>query len=228
MMAGRNAERQGRQTNDSTFETRHSGARGWLRQLLFPRAFKIVPPRWPQALFDSLGQAQVAEGVRNTATVAPSDNRPTVRDTGEIYKLIADLATGIWRIRRRVEQVSNEYGSDGLRGICRHVENSWDLLQQHRIEVKDDVGQKYVAGMALQVLAFQPSDGVERDTISETIRPSIFFNDTLIQRGEVIVATPNTGETDAPAAIQAGQHESLDTAEQTRLTVDNTSTSEAD
>jgi len=42
--------------------------------------------------------------------------------------------------------------------------------------------------MALRVIAFQPTAGITREIITETIKPTIYRNDTIVQIGEVIVA----------------------------------------
>ena len=44
--------------------------------------------------------------------------------------------------------------------------------------------------MALDVLAFQPEVSVQDEIITETIKPSIYYQDKLIQRGEVVVSMP--------------------------------------
>jgi hypothetical protein len=39
-------------------------------------------------------------------------------------------------------------------------------------------------------MSFQPTVGLTRDMIIETIKPTIYFKDNLVQTGEVIVGTP--------------------------------------
>ena len=48
--------------------------------------------------------------------------------------------------------------------------------------------------MSLKVLAFQPTPGLTRERIVETIKPTIYFADQTLQMGEVIVATPEDSE----------------------------------
>ena len=68
------------------------------------------------------------------------------------------------------------------------------MLSSAKVELRDYDKEKYVDGMALKVIAFQPSSSCHVKTIIETIKPSIFYNDKLIQIGEVIVATPDKTE----------------------------------
>jgi hypothetical protein len=111
----------------------------------------------------------------------------------EIHKLIAllaDLATGIWRIKNKLSAVNINGLSDDAKKAYRHIESTWDALTSAEVEVRDHTKEKYVAGMALNVVAFQPSPSVHTQIIIETIKPSIFYNSQLIQMGDVIVAIP--------------------------------------
>jgi len=115
----------------------------------------------------------------------------------EIHKLvglIADITTGIWRMKNKFSAAKFDDMSDELKKAYRHVESTWDAISSANVEVRDQTNEKYVAGMALKVIAFQPSSSVHIEMISETIKPSIFYNDKLIQMGEVIVKTPEKME----------------------------------
>ena len=111
----------------------------------------------------------------------------------EICKLIgllADVATGIWRIKNKFSAVGVNDLPDEIKKAYRHVESTWDALASAKVEVRDHTKEKYVAGMALNVIAFKPSSSVHTEMITETIKPSIFYNGKLIQMGDVIVETP--------------------------------------
>jgi hypothetical protein len=111
----------------------------------------------------------------------------------EIHKvmaLLADVATSIWRIKSKFSAVDIDGLPDEIKKACRHVESASDALASAEVEVHDHTKEKYVAGMALNVIAFQPSPSVHAEVIAETIKPSIFYRGKLIQRGDVIVETP--------------------------------------
>ena len=128
-------------------------------------------------------------------------NPLTSGDGKNSLSFIAEVATGLWRIRRKVQPLGEAAGPADLRTVCRHVESTLDVLANSEIEIRDDTGAQYVAGTALKVVAFQPTEGLKQETICETIRPSVYYKGTLIQRGEVIVGTPpgQHDEGDAPA-----------------------------
>lgn len=109
-------------------------------------------------------------------------------------KLIADIATAVWRMRDKFKMVNIDDLPDEITKANRHLESIWDTLISAKVEIRDHTNEKYVPGMALKVIAFQPTSSVQTEKIAETIKPSVFYKDTLIQVGEVIVATSDTTE----------------------------------
>lgn len=171
------------------------------RQWCFPRPFRIPAPDWPAPLLLAVERALMGQ------PIAPVSAQPAASADADFYKLIAELATGIWRIRRKFEAAKNDDGTELLRSMGRYLESTWDSLQAGGVEVRDDTGERYVAGMALHVLAFQPMPGCKQDRIHETIKPSIYYKDKLIQRGEVIVTTPERKTESSTAAATSTDEE---------------------
>jgi hypothetical protein len=44
--------------------------------------------------------------------------------------------------------------------------------------------------MPLTVITTQPTAGIAKERVIETIKPTIYWNETIIQTGEVVIATP--------------------------------------
>lgn len=141
-------------------------------------------------------------GARKGSTRSPSITPQQAQAMlSQLFKLTIEVANGMWRIRRRVQADSAADGEDRFRGLSRHVESTWSAFATHGLEVRDHTGEKYVAGMAMSVVAYQATPGITFEKVLETVRPSIYFQDQLIQRGEVIVATPESmPEMDEPVA----------------------------
>ena len=72
----------------------------------------------------------------------------------------------------------------------RHLESIWDIIVQTGVDIKNHTGDLFDSGMSIKVIAFQPTTGLTREKIIETIKPSIYYNKKRIQMGEVIVGTP--------------------------------------
>jgi hypothetical protein len=112
---------------------------------------------------------------------------PTVTDW---QQLLADLATGLWRVRRRVHAGLGGADPSELRRLRRDLDALADRLTEAGVEITDHTGEPYEPGKSLRVLAFQPTAAVQRETISETLKPTIYHQGQWLQMGEVIVSTP--------------------------------------
>jgi len=164
------------------------------RQWRHPQEFRIGAEPWPdEALRVLAGVAADSSG--STGAVKPAaeaDGEPAAEPAaqpdkggGLTERSVADIATSIWRLRGRAAALPG-----GMRSVTRHAESAWDALAQAGVEVRDHVNDPFDPGLALTVVAYQPTPGIDRDRVVEAIRPSIYLNDRLIQSAEVIVGTP--------------------------------------
>ncbi len=105
-----------------------------------------------------------------------------------LIKITSEIGTTIWRLQRRLAAIKET--SDPIKRISRDVESVWDALAQGGVEIKDHNGEKYDGGMALNVIAFQPTLGITKEQIVETIKPTIYYKNKLVQMGQVIIGVP--------------------------------------
>lgn len=163
----------------------------WLRQLIFPRAVQSTQVTLPQ---EDTPPRPSSEHARLDVSANEVSASPPPGDCRADAAFMGELATGLWRIQRSVHRFVESGGLGELRAVCRHVESTLDVLAKEEVEIRDDTGTEYVPGMALTVVAFQPTEGTVHETVYETIRPSVYYKGRLIQRGQVIVATAKSVE----------------------------------
>lgn len=148
-----------------------------LSQRRFPEPFRIGPAPWPpelQAALERLARPAGPEGAGEAA----------------LLDLLKKLATELFRARKRMLKPGSSEPLEEMKRPWRHVEAMWDLLHQAEFEVQDHDGSRFEAGLELSVIAYQPTAGLQRETVIETIRPSIYHKGQLVQRGEVVVGKP--------------------------------------
>jgi len=104
--------------------------------------------------------------------------------------VIANVCTGLWRIKQNFSQLPVDQMPDKVRKSNRHLEAVMDTLSQAGFSIKDHLREPYDPGMSLHVATYEPTDGIMRETIIETIKPSVYWEDKCIQNAEVIVGTP--------------------------------------
>ncbi|MGH4023071.1 MAG: hypothetical protein ACRDRV_00630 [Pseudonocardiaceae bacterium] len=162
-----------------------------LRQRRFPPEFRIAPAAWPA---DLLADLQRIEQVRPVSPEAPGTDLPTAGPIAEPAvaqplddQALAGVVTSMWRAQRKVE---SEEPVGPMRQVGRHVQAAWDSLDRIGVKVLDHDGEPFDSGLSLEALAIQPHPGLHRETVIETVKPTIYRNEQLIQMGQVIVGTP--------------------------------------
>lgn len=98
---------------------------------------------------------------------------------------VAEVAVAVWRLSRRA-------GAAG-EGVHRHVRAVTEALADAGVQARSYCGAAFDAGLALRVIAFQPTPGLTREEVMETIRPSVYVRGSLVMLGEVIVGIPADG-----------------------------------
>jgi hypothetical protein len=168
-----------------------------LRQRRYPREFRIAPPAWPPDLLEALERA----GQDGAQAAPPASAAPARKDAGDGAaapdpRLYASVATGLWRVRQTMLEPGTDEPLAEMRRGFRHLESTWDALAQAGVEIQDHLDAPFDAGLALKVIAFQPTPGLDRERVIETIKPSVYVDGTAIQMGEVIVGTPEEAGAD--------------------------------
>jgi hypothetical protein len=77
-----------------------------------------------------------------------------------------------------------------MRRVFRHVESGWDVLAQAGVEILDHTDAPFSPGQSLKVIEYQPTPGLGREKVLETIKPTVYLKKHMVQMGEVIVGTP--------------------------------------
>lgn len=99
--------------------------------------------------------------------------------------VLVEVATGLWRLQRRLDSGARE-----TQAAARQVRRILDVLSDADIRIDDHHGVAFDPGLAIDVVAYQPTEGVEHERVIETERPSIFRGPATLQRGRVIVGVP--------------------------------------
>ncbi len=178
-----------------------------LSQMIYGKEIRIRRPlnqeELEEYLQDSLGelleieQRRMAQEAENAAiqraSVLPGVPALQVEETG-FYKsqmrLQAEVLTGLWRMRGRLLKPGSNEPLEETKRAFRHFETAWDALANAGFRVEDYTRQPFRTGLNVDVLAYEEAPGLEAEIVLETVKPGVFYNDLLIQRGEVIVGTP--------------------------------------
>jgi hypothetical protein len=113
----------------------------------------------------------------------------SANDAQHLLKL-ADLATTVWRLRQRMRPPGTEAPAEQFSRAYRDLDAVCDALNALGLEIHDHTGKPFDPGQSLRVAEWVTVAGLEQQRVHETIKPTIYFLGKRIQKGIVIVETP--------------------------------------
>jgi hypothetical protein len=142
-----------------------------------------------------------AELAAVASTLLSSDQEPqrshSASSTAEpiLQKALIMNANQIWRISSVVidpetKEAREELRPQEIRKVAKAIESLMETFNGLGIRIIDRLGEPFNPGLPDQVVTEEPREGFTREQIIRTIRPTIVWNETMIQRGEVDIAVP--------------------------------------
>jgi hypothetical protein len=113
----------------------------------------------------------------------------------EFSKALISIANFHWRASVAVlDQESKEPKPElkvlDIKRIGNALEGMRGILAALGIRVIDRLGDPFNAGLPEQVVSEEPQEGISKEQIIRTIRPTIMWQQTMVQRGEIDIAVP--------------------------------------
>ena len=106
-----------------------------------------------------------------------------------LTKLIP-VVDSLWKADLRWSKADPSEQGGSLKHLGRNLQAGLDALHAAGFEVKDHTNERYSEGSRVEVLAFQPVEGIDQPIVIETLKPTIYFMDRLLRRGQIIVGKP--------------------------------------
>ncbi len=156
-----------------------------------PKEFQIPPAQFPDRnrVIETVVRIQQAMLVETKEVTEVRGAIPA-----HVVKGMADIATNVWKANAKMLDVSGEV-RDEMKRVHRHIASVLESLHEIGLEVKDHTGDAFDYGLPLKVVTTQPTQGITRESVIETIKPTIYWQQQIIQMGEVVIATPASTET---------------------------------
>lgn len=130
-------------------------------------------------------EAEIKQLRQEVADIQPVESIPA-----EVTATLVSIATNAWRAKNKMVDAETGEPKDDMRRVFRHIDGIFNAFNELGLRIIDPTGKVYDTGMALKAISFEPTAGLSREEVTETIKPSIIWQDRLLQIGEVIVGTP--------------------------------------
>jgi hypothetical protein len=119
--------------------------------------------------------------------------------TGKPLESLIAIITYVWRIQDRIvdrhtQEPKESIPADDVRKLTKYTDQIIDKLKSMGFEIKDRVGEQFDYGLPENVVATKPQPGLAHETVVETLMPTIYFHNKTIQRGEIVIATPEASK----------------------------------
>jgi len=163
-----------------------------LHRLALPPEFRIVLPSIQPAL-ELLSSATRSAADASSPARAPAASSSAAEASRPVDEgVLSDVCTGLWRLRRRMIDPETDRPLEEMRKPFRHLESVWDTLAVAGVNIRDHTNEPVpeYGSIGLNVLAYQPMPGISRERVIETVKPSIYVGERLVQMGQVIIGTP--------------------------------------
>lgn len=161
------------------------------RQRRFPPEFRIPAPQdLPDAAAHEPPPAPAPEPLPLPSPESPPEPAPSDLDD----RTVADVATNMWRVLKRFSDNGDGEVSKAQRMATRNLTAMSERLEVAGVRVQDHDGTPWDPGMSLKAIAYEPRPGIERETVVETVRPTVYRGGQCIQFGHVIVGVPEKGQ----------------------------------
>ncbi|CAB5033370.1 MAG: hypothetical protein F2923_00335 [Actinobacteria bacterium] len=115
-----------------------------------------------------------------------------VLDPNEILTIVINM----WRIKGKMtdslsKQPKEEIAKEDIKKVARYLESIYNAFTQLGIEIIDRTGEPFDYGLPEKVVATIPQEGISKERVLETLRPTVKWNNHIYP-GEVEIATPIT------------------------------------
>lgn len=152
------------------------------RQTLYPEEFRL-----PEAEFEEEQLNLLEELIQMIQPTLCQADAAQKQEKRQMARFLADLGTGIWRIRKKVEGLKRM--PKEMKDALFALESTWESMAQGGVEILDHVGEVPL-GMVPRVVQTLDVPGLPREQIVEALSPTILLRGEVVQVGEVVLGRP--------------------------------------
>ena len=103
---------------------------------------------------------------------------------------LIDVAGQVWRFKSRLGVLEKSIEARQWKGLDSVVRSILSCFLQAGLELKDHTGEVICGGESWTIVSWETMEGIETAKVVETIRPTLYYKNELIQPAEIIAGKP--------------------------------------
>ena len=154
----------------------------------------IIPPPSASQLSND-----IVKTISPESTDSPAVGSSQSAETASLTAALIAIANQSWRISNAVidpdsKEPREKPNAQDIKKVNKALESMGGTLEGLGIKLIDRRGEPFDAGIPEEVISEEPRAGISKERIIRTIRPTIMWQQTMVQRGEIEIAVPTTDE----------------------------------
>ena len=125
----------------------------------------------------------------------PAASRPVEVVPPTIIKGLAAIANSYFRAKKKIMDPTTGEPHESMARVYKDIERIYRHLEEMGVKIQDHTGDAYDDGQPMKVITSNPRSNATRKYVLETLTPTIYWNDRIIQHGEIEIATPTAQTT---------------------------------
>jgi len=168
------------------------------KQRLLRQQFPIDPPKPGDlaAIAACLSNARALLDRQQLTRPASAPVRPVEVVPPTLIKGLVAIATSAWRARNKMVDPTTGEPHEPMARVFKDIDRIYRHLEEIGLRIRNHTGDAYDDGQPMKVVTSQPRPEATRKYVLATLLPTIYWNDHIVQHGEIEIAVPP-----APATI---------------------------
>lgn len=158
-----------------------------------------IPDKIDLSIVTPPSSIQLANDLLKTLNSEPITSHDSAGTTSAeiavLSKTLVAVANQAWRIASAIiepesKEAKSELTAQEIKKVGNALESIKEALGGIGLKIVDRLGEPFNAGLPEQVVTEESREGISKEQIIRTIRPTLMWNQTMVQRGEIDIATP--------------------------------------
>jgi hypothetical protein len=161
------------------------------RKLLLSKIAAIPNPTADLATMDKiLNNMRELQAGRQVVSVHAAAARTVEVVSPAISKGLLAIANTYFRLKKKMLDPTTGEPQEPMARVYKDIDRICRHLEDMGFKIQDHTGDAYDDGQPMKVITSNPRPDATRKYVLETLTPTIYWNERIVQHGEIEIAIP--------------------------------------